>query len=254
MKKSKKSIISLLVVMALLVTGNPVTMKAATKRTISEKKLVLWKGEVEKLSISNKKKGDKITWKSNKKSVATVSKKGKVTAKKVGKAKITAIVKKNGKKVKKFTCKVTVKKIPTEDYINISLPTTPCAIADLQMEECSFDITDIQVNTQEKESPDKGDKPFAVSVTISGKLNCMVSEGASQQTSEVTSGSSVDVSKLHTPMILSYQLLDSQKDVVEAGKAYFFQYEIGKSVEFTCTLEMDSYGGEYTLKFGNKKL
>ena len=249
MMKSKKSIISLILVMALLVTANPVITKSASKRAISEKKLVLWKGEVAKLTILNKKKGDKITWKSSKKAIVKVSKKGKVTAKKAGTAKVIAVVKKNGKKVKKFTCKITVKKIPTEDYISVAVPTTPCAIADLQMEECSFEITDIQVNSKKKDAADKDDKPFSVSVTLTGKLNCRLSEGTDVQTSQATSGSSVDVSKLHTPMILQYQLLDLKKDVVEAGKAYFFQYEIGKSVEFTCTLELDSYGGEYTLKF-----
>lgn len=47
----------------------------------------------------------KVYWSSNKKDVVTVSKKGKITAKKVGKAVVTAKV--NGKK---FRCKITVKK------------------------------------------------------------------------------------------------------------------------------------------------
>ena len=56
-------------------------------------------------------KNAKITWKSSKKSVAKVSKKGVVTGKKAGKAKITATVKykaKGSKKTKKKTLKCTV--------------------------------------------------------------------------------------------------------------------------------------------------
>lgn len=47
----------------------------------------------------------KVTWKSSNKKIATVSQKGKVTAKKAGKAKIIAKI-----KSKKFICKITVKK------------------------------------------------------------------------------------------------------------------------------------------------
>ncbi len=50
----------------------------------------------------------KVTWKSSKKSVVSVSKNGKLTAKKAGKALITAITE-NGKTAQ---CQVTVKKAP----------------------------------------------------------------------------------------------------------------------------------------------
>lgn len=60
-------------------------------------------------SVKPAKASKKVTWKSSKKSVATVSSKGVVKAKAAGTAKITATSKKN-KKVK-ATCKITVKKI-----------------------------------------------------------------------------------------------------------------------------------------------
>ncbi len=83
------------------------TAEAAKKVKISKTKLMLKVGQSKTLSVKNlsKKKKKKLKWTSNNKKVATVSKKGKVKAKKAGKAKITAKV---GKK--KYTCKVTVKK------------------------------------------------------------------------------------------------------------------------------------------------
>ena len=72
----------------------------ASAASISSKSLTLTTGQTETLRVKGMKK---VTWKSNKKAVATVSKKGKVTAVSAGTAKITA---KSGKK--KLTCKVTV--------------------------------------------------------------------------------------------------------------------------------------------------
>ena len=56
------------------------------------------------LSKKNAPKKKKITWRSNKKKIANVNQKGVVTAKKVGKANITAKV-----YDRKYVCKVTVK-------------------------------------------------------------------------------------------------------------------------------------------------
>lgn len=69
--------------------------------TISQKKVTLIKGKSTTLKIKGTKQ--KVKWTSSKKSVATVSSKGKVTAKKKGTAVITAKV---GNQ--KYTCKVTV--------------------------------------------------------------------------------------------------------------------------------------------------
>lgn len=253
MKSKYKIFVSIFMVAVLLLMGNPQTNQAAEKRCLSKKEVVLWKGETIKLSVLNKKKGDKITWKSNKKSVATVTKKGKVTAKTAGKAKITAVIKNAGKKVKKLTCKFIVKKIPTEEDVTVSLPATPCTIADLQMKDCYFNITSMQVATKKKDALAEGEKPFTVSVSISGTLDCQVNNRTLKQLSEdgltkYTNGST-SVNNLHAPMILSYQLVDTKGDAVEEGKRYFFEYKAGEPVAFTYVLEIDSYGGEYRLKF-----
>ena len=78
------------------------------KISLNKKKATLHAGETLKLKAKLKPKGStaKIKWKSSKKKVASVSKNGTVTARKKGKAVITAQLP-NGKKAK---CKITVKK------------------------------------------------------------------------------------------------------------------------------------------------
>lgn len=82
---------------------------AATKPKLNAKKITITKGEQYKLKVIGK-KIKKKTFKSTNKKVATVSKKGVVTAVKVGSCKIKVVVKLKNKKKKKLTCKVTVVK------------------------------------------------------------------------------------------------------------------------------------------------
>lgn len=74
---------------------------AAGKIRLNQRKVSLKVGKTVKLKLYGTKK--KVRWTSKKKSVATVSKVGKVRAKKAGKAKIIAKV-----AGKKYTCQVTV--------------------------------------------------------------------------------------------------------------------------------------------------
>lgn len=108
---------------------------AAKKATVklSSTKLTLKVGKTKTLKVKKTqvKKIKSTKWSSDKKSVAAVSSKGKVTAKKEGTAKITAKVKyipKGKKKAqsKKLTCKVTVKADGnTSDSATSSAPTKP---------------------------------------------------------------------------------------------------------------------------------
>lgn len=81
-----------------------------SKLTLNKKKLTLGAGEkfTLKVSVTPSAATDKLTWKSSKSSVATISQSGKLTAKKAGKTTIT-VMSSNGKKA---TCQVTVKKAP----------------------------------------------------------------------------------------------------------------------------------------------
>lgn len=80
----------------------------AASLNLSRKKLTLRPGKSYTLKIRGS-KSKKVKWKSTNKKVATVSKRGKVTARKTGKVKVTAKIKN-----KKLVCRVTVKnKKPT---------------------------------------------------------------------------------------------------------------------------------------------
>ena len=105
--KNLRRITSLLL-MAVMVAGLLAVpggnVQAAKKKVqLNKKTVTLEVGKKVTLKLKNAPKKKKITWSSNKKKIATVSKKGVVTAKKAGKANITAKV--SGKK---YVCKVTV--------------------------------------------------------------------------------------------------------------------------------------------------
>lgn len=85
------------------------TVAEAATIKLNAKKKSLKVGKTYTLKVSGTKK--KVTWSSDKKSVATVNSKGKVTAKKAGTATITAKV-----AGKKLTCKITVTK-PENKYV-----------------------------------------------------------------------------------------------------------------------------------------
>lgn len=76
--------------------------KLKVKIALNKKSITLYVGKTQKLKVNGTNK--KVKWSSSKKSVASVSSSGKVTAKKKGSATITAKIGKT-----KFKCKVTVK-------------------------------------------------------------------------------------------------------------------------------------------------
>jgi hypothetical protein len=108
MKKLKKLAVAMIMVFAMLapvalpVNGTVAVAEAATLK-ISKTKLTMEIGETATLKILGTK--SKISWKTDKKAVATVTSKGVVTAQSAGTAKITATVDK-----KNYTCTITVNK------------------------------------------------------------------------------------------------------------------------------------------------
>lgn len=108
MKRFKKASIIFLMFMLLSVIAMPVSASAAK---LNKKSVSLNVGKTYTLKATGTK--GKITWTSSNKSVATVSSKGVVKARKKGTAVITA---KYGKK--KLTCKVTVKQPVTSLKLN----------------------------------------------------------------------------------------------------------------------------------------
>ena len=100
MKKVLTVILSLLVVIGAFVIAAEVPTQAATVK-LNKKSVKLEVGKTKKIKVKGTK--ETVTWSTSDKKVATVSKKGKITAKGAGECTITAKV---GSKT--LTCKVTV--------------------------------------------------------------------------------------------------------------------------------------------------
>ena len=114
MKQIKKVIAHSLVAVLCLssfLTNTASTEAKAKKPKLSQKSMTLTKGKSKTLKVKNTKKC-KVTWKTSKKKIVSISKKKrtscKLKAKAKGTAKITCTVKRK-KKTYKLTCKVKVK-------------------------------------------------------------------------------------------------------------------------------------------------
>lgn len=94
---------------AMVLTTAAIPASAAAKPALNKTKLTMTVGNTATLKVKNAAKKEKITWASKKKTVASVTSKGKVTAKKAGKTVVSATLKKAGKTLK---CNVTVKAAP----------------------------------------------------------------------------------------------------------------------------------------------
>lgn len=102
MERLKKGLSFLLILAMLVSVCIPLQAEAAAKPKINKTKQTMYIGQTMNLKVTGT--TQKVTWSTSNKKVATVSTKGKVTAKKKGTATITAKVSN-----KKYTCKVTVK-------------------------------------------------------------------------------------------------------------------------------------------------
>lgn len=122
-----KKVVSLVLVSSLLLQPciMNVQAKKAKKATLSAKKVTLNIGQTKKIGIKKKKKNAKYTFRSSKKTVATVTKKGKIKAKKAGTAKIT-VKEKYKKKVRKVGT-IVVKVRSNSKKTNQPVNTTPSA-------------------------------------------------------------------------------------------------------------------------------
>ena len=114
MKRAAMFVMALAVVLTTVLS--PIPAKAAAADAFVVSSYTMAKGEKWTLNVYNAGKA-KISYKSSKKSVATVSKKGVVTAKKAGSATITVTIK-EGKDTYQAKTKIKVKKkVTTADVI-----------------------------------------------------------------------------------------------------------------------------------------
>ena len=134
MQKNGKKLLAWMLAASMVFSFSMPTQAAKKKPALSKKKAVITVGKTLTLKVKNISKKTKVTWKSKNKKIATVSKKGKVKAKKAGTTKITASFRYQGKKYVK-TCKVrvikkktvVVTKTPTK--VSTKAPTIPPAAA-----------------------------------------------------------------------------------------------------------------------------
>lgn len=96
---------------------------AAKKATLKVKKMTLTEGQQQKIKIKNQKKKALYTYRSSKKNIASVSKKGVVSAKKAGSAQI--VVKEKYKKKTRTVGVVRIKVQAKKTVVPTSAPTAP---------------------------------------------------------------------------------------------------------------------------------
>lgn len=114
-----KKILPVVMVLMLTIAMTSVAGHAAGRALkLNKTKATLFVGKKLQLKVKNLKKGQKVSWGSSNKKVASVSKSGKVTAKKAGTANITAKIEK-----KKYICKVTVKGVDANQEEPSAVPT-----------------------------------------------------------------------------------------------------------------------------------
>ena len=111
MKQMKKLLAFVLAFAMIITIYQPSAVYAAAKKPgLSAKTMTLQVGQKKTLKVKNVGKKAVLKWSSNKKSIATVSKKGVVKAVKAGNAVVTCKVTTKNGKTTKLTCKVAVKK------------------------------------------------------------------------------------------------------------------------------------------------
>ena len=109
MKQMKKLLAFVLAFAMIITIYQPSAAYAATKKIrLNAKTMTLQVGQKKTLKVKNAGKKAKLKWSSNKKSIATVSKKGVVKAVKVGNAVVTCKVTTKNGKTTKLTCKLSL--------------------------------------------------------------------------------------------------------------------------------------------------
>lgn len=122
MRKKTKKLAALLLSLLMVISMIPTTklaVEAAAMPKLAKKSVSIVIGETSKIQVKNAPKEAEITYKSAKKNIATVSKKGMVKGLKSGTTKITVSIK-NNSKTTKLDYNITVKK-PELSKTNLSL-------------------------------------------------------------------------------------------------------------------------------------
>ena len=195
----------------LLLMGISFTALAAPQAELNKTKLTMIKGTAEQLVLSGDISG-KITWKSSKKSVVTVSATGRLKAKKKGTA--TVMARADGKT---YRCKVTVKQPVTS--IRLNQKSIAISAGKTYTLKAKVKPTNANLRTVTWTSSDKS----IVTVTAKGKLKA-VSSGTAVITAAAKDGSGkkatckILVKAPAQPKADKTITLDSSSLTLQAGK------------------------------------
>ncbi len=196
--ETMKKVLSMLLILAMMFAGiniNSIESSAVTKNptkiTLNAKSKTLTVGRSFQLKVKtvNPKKSSKsVTYKSSNKKIAMVNSKGKVTAKRTGKATITVTSREN-RKVKAI-CKVTVKKtaVYTKNPVNITLNVKSKTLAEgksFQLKvktvkpknaskEVTYKSSDKKIATVSSKGKVTAKKAGTVIITVSSRKNAKV--------------------------------------------------------------------------------
>ena len=166
-------VMSVLIAISFMPSLGSNTVEAAAKARLAKKKVTLYVGKSykQKLIVKGKTvKAKKVKWKSKKKRVAVISRKGVIKAKKVGTAKMTAKYK---KKSYKFIVVVKSKKIRKKSKSTVppaiipTSPTVPISPIVYHNSSISINPTEITINLGETKTVTvKADKGFGIKRSI----------------------------------------------------------------------------------------
>ena len=180
-------VLALAVMMTYTVIWNPSQAKTTKSKDVKKvevtnvqgKNIILGKGKKLKLSVNVVlKKGSKaskaVNFKSSKKSVVTVSKKGVLKAKKIGKAKITVKSKANPAKQVKFTVTVAkknvlIKKISMKKKLTLHMPLVEDE--DDSDDDSDDDTEDSDEDLEDEDDEDEEDYEFEPRISPSNATN-----------------------------------------------------------------------------------
>ena len=175
-KKTMPRVMALLLAFAMVCTSiisMPTNAEAAAKVKLSATNQTMYVGGSFTLKVKNP-KGKKATYKTSDKKVATVNKKGKVTAKSVGKATISVTVKGIKKAAKcTVTVKQGVKSIQTASRVyvqkgkslKLNYGVTPSNV-DKKAKKMTFKTSKKKIATVDKKGTIKGKKPGKAKITM----------------------------------------------------------------------------------------
>lgn len=166
-----------------------VTAQAATTAkqsiTLNLKKTTMYVGEADTLSVKKVKglKSKAVTFKSSNAAIVSVNSKGKVSAKKVGKATITVTSKSN--KAVKSTCTITVQNAPATQAINLeckyasiilgeTYKTNIVSIEGVSTQDLLFKSSDTSIATVNSNGEIKGLRPGRATIKVISARNSKV--------------------------------------------------------------------------------